>query len=38
MFFDPNDFEVTTNLKIALCFVCNEGNILTLSIVFKPEV
>lgn len=36
--FDSNDFEVTSNLKTALGFVCDGENILTLSIVFKPEV
>lgn len=38
MFFDPHDFEVTTNLKRALSFVCDGKNILTLAIVFKAEV
>lgn len=38
MFFDPHDFEVTTNLKRALSFVCDGESILTLVIVFKAEV
>lgn len=38
MFFDPHDFEVTTNLKRALSFVYDGENILTLVIVFKAEV
>lgn len=38
MFFDPHDFEVTTNLKRAVSFVCDKENILTLAIVFKAEV
>ena len=36
--FDSNDFEVTSNLKTALGFVCGGENFFTLSIVFKPEV
>lgn len=37
-FFGPDDFEIITNLKTAPRFVCDGGHILTLSIVFKPEV
>lgn len=38
MFLGPSNSEVTMNLKIALRFVCAQGNIFTLPIVFKPQV
>lgn len=36
--FHLKDIEVTTNLKIAPCLVCDGRSSLTLPIVFKPEV